>query len=113
MGHGDQAVPSGEHEDQGGQDPDDRTIALIYREELALPPDDGTPEELEELPESKETPIKAGEQEPARSSPAFVSAKALWPMIIGALIFTAGLVIGILIGLKLGSGSKPSFIPGG
>ena len=92
---------------------DDRTIALIYREELALPPDDGTPEELEHLPESQETPIKAGEQEIARSSPALISAAALWPMIIGALIFASGLLIGIFIGLKLGSGPKPSFIPVG
>jgi hypothetical protein len=92
---------------------DDRSIALIYREELGLPPDDRTPEELEKLPESKETPIKIEEQERARSSPTLVSVKALWAMIIGALIFTAGLVIGILIGLKLGSGPKPSYIPGG
>jgi hypothetical protein len=92
---------------------DDRTIALIYREELAHPPDDGTHEELEELPESQETPIKAGEQETARSSPALISAAALWPMILGALIFASGLLIGIFIGLKLGSGPKPSFISGG
>lgn len=92
---------------------DDRTIALIYREELALPPEDGTHEELEDLPESQETPIKAGEQETARSSPALISAAALWPMILGALIFASGLLIGIFIGLKLGSGPKPSFIPVG
>jgi hypothetical protein len=92
---------------------DDRTIALIYREELALPPDDGTHEEFKELPESQETPIESGKQETARSSPALISAAVLWPMIIGALLVAGALLIGIFIGLKLGSDPKPSFIPGG
>lgn len=92
---------------------DDRSIALIYREELTLPPEDGTYEELEELPEPKETPIKAGKQETARSSPALISAATMRPMIIGALLVAGALIIGILIGLKLGSDPKPSFVPAG
>jgi len=92
---------------------DDRTIAFIYREELALPPDDGKPEEMEQLPESHEADIEGVEQKTAGSSPALISAAALWAMIIGALTVAGALLVGILIGLRLGSDSKPSFLPGG
>jgi hypothetical protein len=95
---------------------DDRSIALIYREELALPPKDGTNEVFKELPESQESqesPIKAEEMKTALASPALINVAVLWPMIIGALIVLGALLIGIFIGLKLGSEPKPSFIPGG
>lgn len=90
---------------------DDRTITLIYRKELSIAQDEQTHVQAKHLSEVTDDEIKEnGSIIQSRISK--FSHMNLWSMIVGGIIILGALLIGILIGLKIGGDSKPIILPG-
>lgn len=90
---------------------DDRTIALIYRKELSLAQNEEIPLKSEHLSEA----LVRDRQENESINQSYLSKLShlnLWPMIVGGILILGALLIGILIGLKMGGAPKTLTLPG-